>query len=442
MMTNVFLNELAVALRKAGAAAVEFYVLRKKSGDIGMYNGVIESVTESDEHLIYVECDFNGQLGTTYIEMIDATKIPQYIVEVKQSAAHNGIEYEKKPFEKNADNTFEMLPPCGAEIALLSGYEAAMAIDSHVMGAMGIVHYEHNIITLANDSGASMTESSGFVSVSLSATAKEGAMMNAAHESAIAHNLDDININEMAETAAQTAVFTLKPERVTSAAMKAILRGDVVAELLSTFLPVFYADKVIKKTSLVADKVGEQIGISSLTIIEEPTLPYGKVQRTFDDEGTPIMRKAIIENGVLLTLLHNNSTAKKLNASSTGNGFKKSYKENTSISTTNICIEAGDMSLEQIIADIGEGILITGIEGLHSGINVVSGDFSLLASGITIEGGKTSRAVSQFTITGNLLSMLDSITAISRERISTPRHMDYLLAPSLALSSLSVSGEN
>jgi predicted Zn-dependent protease len=83
------------------------------------------------------------------------------------------------------------------------------------------------------------------------------------------------------------------------------------------------------------------------------------------------------------------------------------------VAPTNLFFKAGEKSLDELTADVGEGLVITDLAGLHSGANAISGDFSLLSKGYTIEGGKRGRAVEQITIAGNFYEVLKSIVAFA-----------------------------
>ena len=108
----------------------------------------------------------------------------------------------------------------------------------------------------------------------------------------------------------------------------------------------------------------------------------------FDGEGVATKKRTIISNGTLETLLHNRKTAKKEGVETTGHARKSSYKSTFTVAPMNMYIAPGEKSKEELIASVEDGVLITGLSGLHSGTNTVSGDFSVAATGFHIKDGK------------------------------------------------------
>ncbi|NLB33310.1 MAG: TldD/PmbA family protein, partial [Tissierellia bacterium] len=125
----------------------------------------------------------------------------------------------------------------------------------------------------------------------------------------------------------------------------------------------------------------------------------------------------------------------------TGNASKGSYKSSINIAPSNFYVEKGERSLDEMIASVEKGIMITELQGLHSGLNSVSGDFSLAALGFLIEGGKISRPVEQITVAGNYFEMLKNIEETGSDlKFGLPGEA-YIGSPSLRIKKLSVAGE-
>jgi PmbA protein len=134
-------------------------------------------------------------------------------------------------------------------------------------------------------------------------------------------------------------------------------------------------------------------------------------------------------------------TAKKDGIETTGNASKGSYKSSIGISPTNFYVEKGKRSLEEMIASVEKGIMITELQGLHSGLNSISGDFSLAALGYLIEDGKISRPVEQITVAGNYFEMLNNIEETGSDlKFGLPGGA-YIGSPSLKIKKLAIAGE-
>ena len=183
-------------------------------------------------------------------------------------------------------------------------------------------------------------------------------------------------------------------------------------------------------------RLGGKIAADIVSIRDDPLLDQLPGSAVFDGEGVAARNKTIVENGVFKTFLHNRKTAKKDGVEPTGNGFKASFKTAVGIAPSNFYIAAGDKSREELIAGMGDGLIITNLEGLHSGANSVSGDFSLSAEGFLVRGGKTVRAVEQSTIAGNFFSLLRDIGAAAADL----EFKGNVSSPSVLIRELSVAG--
>ena len=160
----------------------------------------------------------------------------------------------------------------------------------------------------------------------------------------------------------------------------------------------------------------------------------------FDDEGVLTTEKAIIDHGTFATALYDLKSAYKAGRQSTGNGFRAGSA--VSEMPTNLVVEAGDKDLDGLMEEVGEGIMLTDLSGLHAGVNAISGDFSLLCEGYLIEGGKKGRPVEQITVAGNFYDVIKSIKSVGNDIINLPSGEGEFFTPSVLIESLAISGED
>ncbi|MDR2029074.1 MAG: TldD/PmbA family protein, partial [Treponema sp.] len=246
----------------------------------------------------------------------------------------------------------------------------------------------------------------------------------------------DFDPEEFGRKTVRKALSYLGAEPVPAGAYKTILDRDAMGDLLGTFVSVFSAEEAQKGFSLLRGRLGGQIAADTVSIRDDPLLDQLPGSAIFDGEGVAARNKVIVENGVFKTFLHNRKTAKKDGVEPTGNGFKASFKTAVDIAPSNLYIAAGDKSRDELIARMGDGLIITNLEGLHSGANTVSGDFSLSAEGFLVRGGKTVRAVEQITIAGNFFGLLKDISALA----SDLQFKGGVSSPSVLVRELSVAG--
>jgi PmbA protein len=166
-----------------------------------------------------------------------------------------------------------------------------------------------------------------------------------------------------------------------------ILHSDIVASLVNYYLGSASSDEVQRKSSFLIGKLGQQIASKKLTIEEKP-LEKNIYFSYFDDEGVATYNKAIIKKGVLQTYFYNRETAKKDGVQSTGNGVWEGAK--IGVGFSNVFVKPGKQSFEELASPIKEGVFITDIAGLGTGMNEQSGDFSCQAQGFMIRDGKVA----------------------------------------------------
>ena len=166
------------------------------------------------------------------------------------------------------------------------------------------------------------------------------------------------------------------------------------------------------------------------------------MQTSFDAEGVATYKKNVIENGVLKTLLYDLTNARKAGKESTGNAQRSSYADPVGIRPFSFDICPGDKTLDELFAQVGEGIYITNVKGLHAGTNEVTGDFSIESAGYRIENGKKGQAIKSFTMAGNFFEFLKQIEAVSDTlRCGAPFGFTIFGSPDVYVKNMSIAGK-
>ncbi len=237
--------------------------------------------------------------------------------------------------------------------------------------------------------------------------------------------LQDFDLDAIAEKAVEHAVSAISADSVPSGKYDVVFSNKTMAALLQTYASVFSAEQAQKGMSLLKGKEGERIAAPFITIVDDPRYEENYVMRTFDGEGVAAYAKNVVEDGVLVTLLHNLKTAAKAGVKSTGNASKSSYDAVVGVSPFTFYIKAEGgpetlgaerrKGLEDMLASAGEGLYITELMGLHAGANPITGDFSLSAKGFMISEGRKGAPVKNFTVSGNFFTMLREIEKVGSD---------------------------
>ena len=212
-----------------------------------------------------------------------------------------------------------------------------------------------------------------------------------------------------------------------------LFESRVARSLLSALFEAVSGDSIYRHASFLEGQLGETVASCCVTVIDDPTIPGLFGSAPFDDEGVPGRRKVVIERGVLKLYLHNSYTARKLGEKTTGNAGR-GLAGNPWVDHGNFYLEAGDRSLEQLVAGLRRGLLVTELMG--QGVNIVNGDYSRGAAGLWIEHGEIAYPVSEVTIAGNLRSMLLGIEAVG----SDLEFRGSTASPSILIGEMTISG--
>jgi PmbA protein len=183
-------------------------------------------------------------------------------------------------------------------------------------------------------------------------------------------------------------------------------------------------------------RLGEAIGSPLITMVDDPTIPRGVGSRAFDDEGVACGRTVILDKGVLKTFLFDSKAGRKAGYASTGNARRDGFRRLPSVGRTNLLVENGTTSPDEIMKSTDTGLWLVSLAGWWVGINPSTGGFSSGAKGLWIEGGEVIHPVKNVTIASNLLDMLAGIDAVGDDLVL--RHETS--SPTLRIGEMRVGG--
>ena len=251
----------------------------------------------------------------------------------------------------------------------------------------------------------------------------------------------DKQIEELPRRVTELAMSKIGAGEVASGKYKIIIDGKQMRSMLSAFSGAFSGKQALLGLSLLGDKVGERIAADCITVVDDPLCEWNPMKMSFDGEGVATYRKKVVENGVLKTLLYDLATAERAGVQSTGNGQRTSYSAQVNIRPFAFYIEAGELSDGELMSKMGDGLYITELKGLHSGLDSVTGDFSLESAGFLVENGKKTNAVKGFTIAGNFFELLKNIEEVSSELKHGGGGSTCFASPDVLIPEMSVAGQ-
>jgi PmbA protein len=281
-------------------------------------------------------------------------------------------------------------------------------------------------VTKSNGAGASASDryialvaSNGFsrsyrrtgFGLSASVISGEGTNMERDYDGTSANHFSDLETPEkIGRTAGERTVKRLNPRKLASQSVPVIFDRRVASSLLGHLSGAINGGSIARGVSFLKEDMGKVIFKSNINVVDDPLRMRGPSSRSFDGEGLPVQRRAFIEKGVLTSWVLDLRSARQLGMEPTGNGAR-GLASPPSASTSNLHMEAGSQSPEEMMKAMGKGLLITDFIG--SSINSATGDYSRGASGFWIENGEIAYPVSEITVAGNLRDMFMSIVPAS-----------------------------
>lgn len=429
---------------------LEVYIQNNKQVEINVFNGEVNKYSISESGGLSLRGIFNGKMGYSYTEKLDESSIDMLINDAYENSKYIDSPDEEIIFEgsdeykeiKRREGNLSSVPAEKKIEFLLNLEREALALDKRIFAVQYCGYEEfHTERYIMNTKGIDLSDKISGAAIYISVIAKDGEDNKTGMSIRIFNDFNEVDYKEMAKEAVDEAISMLGATPVKSGSYPIIFKNLVFADILSAFGSIFDADQVQKGLSLLKDKIGSVVASDLFTLVEDPFMEDGFNSRSFDDEGHKTIFKKIIDKGELKTYLYNLKTAIKDGVESTGNGYRSSYKSSVTVAPTNVYIEKGDKTLEDLISSIDKGIYIINVAGLHSGLNQVSGDYSLSAYGYEIENGKIKRPVNQITIAGNFFETLMDIEAIGNDLRFNMSSFGYIGSPSIKVKKLSVSGE-
>jgi PmbA protein len=244
-------------------------------------------------------------------------------------------------------------------------------------------------------------------SISMSAIAGDGTGMETDYDFTSAlHAADLEGAATIGRNAGERAVKRLNPRKVATRRVPIVFDPRIAGSLVGHLASAANGSSVARKTSFLREKRGERIFGPSINIVDDPLRKRGLRSRPFDAEGVAARARKVVENGVLKTWFLDCATARELELETTGHA-QRGVSSAPSPSPTNLHLEPGTKTPEQLIGDIEDGFYVTDLIGM--GVNLVTGDYSRGAAGFWIENGELTYPVSEVTIAGHLLEMFESL---------------------------------
>ncbi|MEI2297849.1 TldD/PmbA family protein [Ensifer sp. MJa1] len=433
-------SELVDLARKAGADAADAVVVRGRSRSVAVRLGKVEATeaSESDDFSLRV---FVGR------RVASVSANPGFDLKVlAERAVAMAKASPEDPFASlaDADRLAKSYPDLDlfdpTEVSTDSLTEAALAAEEAALAVPGVTNSSGGgasagmgglvLVTSHGFSGSYMATRFGR---SVSAIAGEGTKMERDYDYDSQLYAGDLRAaDEIGRLAGERAVARINPRQVPTAKNVTVVFDPRMARgFVGHLAGAINGASVARKTSFLRDMMGKQILKSGLSVTDDPLIVRGSSSRPFDGEGVSGEKLVMVEDGVLKHWFLSTSAAAELGLETNGRGVRGGPTVNPA--STNLALEPGAISREDLIRSVGTGFYVTELIG--QGVNMVTGEYSRGASGFWIENGELSFAVSEVTIASNLKDMFMAITPAD----DIDRKFG-VAAPTLAIEGMTLAG--
>lgn len=426
---------------------VEAVVVRGTETEIRVFGGDVESLSSAQSQGIGIRIIRDGRQGFAYAGSLDASAIAETMADARDNvgfatfdefaglARPDGVAVPDLDLYRDSLSRFAAVDKIELALEL---ERIALAADPRISGLESAEYADAlSEAAIASTTGIRSVGRETSCYVATYVMAAEGDDTQTGFGFSVGREPSDLDPSRAALEAAGRATRMLGAVQPPSGRSTVVLDPWVTAQFLGIIGHTLDGDAVSKGRSLFADRLGELVGSSLITLIDDPTDVRSFTATDADGEGLAARRNVLIDAGVLQRFVHNAYSARRAGTTSTANAVR-GFKSTPGVGCLSVSLVPGVSDPSALIASIDDGVLVQEVSGLHSGVNPVSGDFSTGAEGLRIRGGELAEPVREFTIASTLQKMLRDVQAVGNDLEFLPMNAAGV---SLVVADLTISGQ-
>lgn len=413
----------------APGEALEVLVMHEVETEVRVHDGAVESFTSAESHGVGIRIVADGRQGFAHCGTLDPV-----VVEDTLAAARDNLRFA------TADDANGLPVPDGTEPPTLEidggpftevppsvKIDAALALERRIRETPGIVGVEsadyndaRAVAVVRSTTGIDRATVESACSLTAFSLADDDGDICTGFGVGVGRSFGDLDVSSTADDAVGRALRMRGAVRPASARLTVIFDPWVTAQLLSLIGELFSGLEVARGRSFVADHLGGQMAAGMLTVVDDPTDPRWFGATSVDGEGLATRPVTLIDAGVAAAMLHDSYSARLAGERSTGSAVRGGAMGTPRPGPQSVRLVGGDTSPGDLIAGVSDGVYVTEVQGLHSGVNNVSGDFSVGIEGLLIRGGELATPVREATIASTLPRMLAHVVGIGDDLVALP----------------------
>lgn len=423
-------SAMQIALSMAsdkGATGADVIGSKSESMSFNAAGGKLDEYKISQGQVLGIRVIKDNKVGLAYSESLDPKALEYMVQTAVQNSEFAKVDENQQIAINDAENIEVIDPDLNQEEDLVvdAQIEFALSLESEVLKAdprarnapYNGLKMSQSDLYIANSAGRTCFHTEKNHSCFTSALMSEDGQNAMHYHVMIGRKFSDLKVDEVVKESIYHAAHFLKAKPISSGKYSVVFTPEIWHNLFGNFQAVFSAKSAIEKMNPWADKQGDLVMDERLSVMDDPTDKRGAAYSLFDSEGYRTSKLSLIENGVLKNFYHNTATASHYKTTSTGHAAR-GPKSGLGVSGTNIRFALGsdsDASVKE-----GKYLYIVAVQGLGSGSDVMSGDFSFAASGYLMNGESIEQVVKEVTISGNYYDILNNnIESVGDKEYST-----------------------
>ena len=432
----------------AGASDAEAYVQRESGRTVRVHGGEVESLTAAVQTGVGIRAWVGHRVGYAYGTDLSEAGVAAIAARAAEAA---GVADEDEFAAPPQPAEFEALP--GLSDPSLGEWEAsrvaelaiavertALESDPRLVAVETTVYADADEqVAIASSTGVAGEYETSSCYAYLQALAEGYGVRETGLGFGLARGPRGLDPEAIGAEGAQRALEMIGAGKPQSRSCPVVLDETVAASFVGLIGGGLSARAVQRGRSPFAGRLGDELASKAFVLLDDGRAAEGPAAAPFDAEGVPRRRTPLIEDRCLQAFLYDTYTANREGRASTGSAARQGYRSLPSASASNLIVVPGPHSLEQLLTAAGEGVYVNDVAGLHSGVNPVTGVFSVGASGRMIRDGALAEPVREFTIAGELAAMLGAVEAAG----SAPRWVPFggsVSTPPLLIAEMAISG--
>ena len=415
----------SVVDRARPGEAVEAYVARGHDTEVRAYGGEIEQLATASSAGIGVRVVLQGgehegnRVGFAWAGSLDPDVVDATLEDARELAAYATPDPHVALAEPDgvAPAELDLWDPAYSAASTDDKVTMAIELERMVRGADPRIRQVDSAdygdasveVALLSTTGIRAVTRRTAAYVSVSAIAGDGDESHSGTGFSVGRSASALDLERAGRDAVRRAVRLLGAGKARSGRVTVVFDPRVASTLVSVVSSALSGEAVVKGRSFFAGRVGEEVASAGVTLVDDPTDPRAYGAAAFDGEGLACRRNVLIDGGVLTGFVYDTVSARRAGTVSTGSAVRGGFAGVPGAGCRAIVLSPGALDEAAIVAAVGDGVYVQSVTGVHSGVNPVSGDFSVGAEGLMIRTGELAEPVREVTVASTLQRMLRSV---------------------------------